>query len=178
MILIGIILAEAIGLYEGLHVVQTQSYGPEARGGASKSEIVVSDDKIDYPKARTLDLLLAMNQTSCDLYYQALKEGGTLLIDSTFVNQVPTNRAFRIPFTTLAREHLGRQIVANIVALGAISELTNVVSLRNLELALSGRVPEGTEQINRKALRLGRSVARRMIKKMEGMEIEDYSIDE
>ena len=104
LILIGIILAEAIGVYEGLNVVQTQSYGPEARGGASKAELVVSDEEIDYPKPQKVDLLLAMNQASCDLYYRDLKEEGKLLLDSTFVSQVPTNRAVRIPLTNLVRE--------------------------------------------------------------------------
>jgi len=177
LILIGIILAEAIGLYEGLHVVQTQSYGPEARGGASKSEIVVSDEEIDYPKPQKLDLLLAMNQASCDLYYRDLKEDGKLLVDTTFVNQVPTNRAIRIPFTKLARERLGREIVANIVALGAISELIDLVSFKSLG-ALLGRVPKGTEEINKKALRLGRRVAKGALKEMKGKEIENYTIDE
>ena len=178
LILIGIILAEAIGLYEGLHVVQTQSYGPEARGGASKSEIVVSDEEIDYPKPQKLDLLLAMNQASCDLYYRDLKEDGKLLVDATFVSQVPTNRAIRIPFTKLARERLGREIVANIVALGAISELIDLVSFKSLEWALLGRVPKGTEEINKKALRLGRRVAKGALQEMKGKEIENYTIDE
>jgi 2-oxoglutarate ferredoxin oxidoreductase subunit gamma len=178
LILIGIILAETIGVYEGLNVVQTQSYGPEARGGASKAELVVSDEEIDYPKPQKVDLLLAMNQASCDLYYRDLKEDGKLLVDSSFVSQVPTNRALRIPFTKLAREQLGREIVANIVALGALSEITNVISFKNLELALLDRVPKGTENINKKALRLGRRVARKMIKEMKEIEMEDYTIDE
>jgi len=178
LILIGIILAEAIGLYEGLHVVQTQSYGPEARGGASKSEVVVSDEEIDYPKPQKVDLLLAMNQASCDLYFPGLKEDGTLLVDSTFVNQVPTPRALRIPLTKLARERLSREIVANIVALGAISELTDLVSIASLESALLGRVPKGTEEINKKALYLGRSEAKKVLKEMQGKEIVDYTLEE
>jgi len=69
LILMGIILAEAIGIYDGKFVAQTQSYGPEARGGSSKSEVIVSDEEIDYPKAMQPDLLLAMNQKSCDDFY-------------------------------------------------------------------------------------------------------------
>ena len=78
LILMGIILAEAIGIYDGKHVAQTQSYGPEARGGSSKAEIVVSDEEIDYPEGLKLDLLLAMNQKSCDDYYMDLKPDGVL----------------------------------------------------------------------------------------------------
>jgi len=74
----GIILAEAIGIYDGKYVAQTQSYGPEARGGSSKSEVIVSDEEIDYPKAMELDLLLAMNQKSCDDFYPDLRPEGLL----------------------------------------------------------------------------------------------------
>src|SRR4030042_4909584 len=83
IILMGIILAEAIGIYEGKSVAQTQSYGPEARGGSSKSEVVISDEEIDYPKAMKPDLLLAMNQKSCDDFYPDLKPDGMLIVDST-----------------------------------------------------------------------------------------------
>ena len=96
-----------------------------------------------------------MNQASCDLYFPGLKESGTLLVDSTFVNQIPTPRAVRIPFTKLAQEHLGRSVVANIVALGAISELTELVNITSLESALVGRVPKGTEEMNEQAFECG-----------------------
>ena len=87
IILMGIILAEAIGIYDGKYVAQTQSYGPEARGGSSKAEVVVSDSDIDYPKALKLDLLVAMDQKACDDYYMDLKPDGTLIVDTTFVKQ-------------------------------------------------------------------------------------------
>src|SRR5512136_1515261 len=102
LILMGIILAEAIGVYDGKYVAQTQSYGPEARGGSSKAEVIVSDEEIDYPKAIRLDLLLAMNQRSCDDYYKDLKPGGILIVDSTYVTQIPVAQAFQIPFTRIA----------------------------------------------------------------------------
>ena len=146
LILMGIILAEAVGIYDGKFVAQTQSYGPEARGGSSKAEVVVSDREIDYPKALKLDLLVCMTQKACDEYYMDLKPEGLLLVDSTFVTQVPTPRALRIPFTRIAREKLGKEMVANIVALGAIAKLTTVVSPRALEQALLDRIPKGTEK--------------------------------
>jgi 2-oxoglutarate ferredoxin oxidoreductase subunit gamma len=162
LILMGIILAEAVGIYDGKFVAQTQSYGPEARGGSSKAEVVVSDQEIDYPKALKLDLLLAMNQKSCDDYYMDLKPKGILVVDSTFVNQVPIPRAFQIPFTRIARDMFKREMVANIVALGAISKLTTVVSARAIEMAVLARVPKGTEKLNRDALRVGISAARKV----------------
>lgn len=164
LILMGIILAEAIGIHDGKFVAQTQSYGPEARGGSSKAEVVVSDQEIDYPKALKLDLLLAMNQKSCDDYYMDLKPKGILIVDSTFVSQVPVPRAYQIPFTRIAREKFRREMVANIIALGAISRLTSIVSAKAIEAAVLARVPKGTEKLNRDALRAGINAAKKIEK--------------
>ncbi len=164
LILMGIILAEAIGIYDGKCVAQTQSYGPEARGGSSKAEVVVSNAEIDYPKALKLDLLLAMNQKSCDDYYMDLKPDGILIVDSTFVKQLPTQRAYQIPFTRIAREKLKREMVANIVALGAISKLAPIVSSKAIEAAVLARVPKGTEKLNRDALKAGVMAAKKVKK--------------
>jgi len=149
IILSGIILAEALGLYGGKSVAQTQSYGPEARGGASRAEVIVSDEEIDYPKAIKLDLLLAMNQKSCDEYYRDLKDDGVLIVDSTFVTQVPTSKAIQIPFTKIAREKFQKEIVANIISLGAITEFMDIISPKAMEAAVLARVPKGTEKLPR-----------------------------
>jgi 2-oxoglutarate ferredoxin oxidoreductase subunit gamma len=161
LILMGIILAEAIGIYDGKYVAQTQSYGPEARGGSSKSEVIVSDEEIDYPKAMSLDLLLAMNQKSCDEFYPDLKPDGLLIVDSTFVTQIPSPKAFQVPFTRIAREKFKREVVANIIALGALSQLSPIVSAKAVESAVLARVPKGTEKLNRDALRAGMNAAKR-----------------
>ncbi len=163
LIIAGIILAEAAGVYDGKWVCQTQSYGPEARGGASKAEVVISDAEIDYPKAIKPDLLLAMNQKSCDTYFFDLKPNGTLVVDSTLVKQVPTTRAIRLPFTQLARTELGKEMAANIVALGALAVITRMVSLSSLETAVLNRVPPGTEELNKKALELGMDAAKKYL---------------
>ena len=159
LILMGIILAEAVGIYDGKYVAQTQSYGPEARGGSSKAEVVVSDTEIDYPKAMELDLLLAMTQKSCDDYFMDLKSEGILIVDSTFVKQIPLPKAYQIPFTRIAREELKREMTANIVALGAITKLTTIVTPKAIEQAVIARVPKGTEQLNRDALKAGMTAA-------------------
>ena len=161
IILMGIILAEAIGIYNGKFVAQTQSYGPEARGGSSKSEVIVSSGEIDYPKAMKPDLLLVMNQKSCDEFYPDLKPEGILIVDATFVTQVPTPKAYRIPFTRIAREKFRREVVANIIALGALSQLTPIVSPKAIESAVLARVPKGTEKLNRDALKAGMAAAKR-----------------
>jgi 2-oxoglutarate ferredoxin oxidoreductase subunit gamma len=164
MIMMGIILAEAIGVYDGKEVAQTQSYGPEARGGSSKAEVIVSDEEIDYPKALKVDLLLAMNQKALDEYYEDLKPDGMLIVDSTFVKTIPVANAVQIPFTRLARDRFKKEMVANIVALGAISELTSIVSKKAIEAAVLARVPKGTEKLNRDALKAGMAAAKRVKK--------------
>jgi 2-oxoglutarate ferredoxin oxidoreductase subunit gamma len=155
LITAAVIFAEAVGVYDGKHVCQTQSYGPEARGGKSKAEVVISDAPIDYPKARRLDLLLAMNQAACDAYYRDLSPGGLLVVDATLVEQHPTSRIVAIPFTRIAGEELGREMVANMVALGAVGVLSGHVHAVSLEKALLARVPAGTEELNQRALHRG-----------------------
>ena len=161
LILMGIILAEAIGIYDGKYVAQTQSYGPEARGGSSKAEVIMSDEEIDYPKAMKLDLLFTMNQKSCDEFYPDLKPDGVLIVDSTFVTQIPLPRAFQVPVTRIAREKFKREVVANIIALGALTQLTQIVSPKAIESAVLARVPKGTEKLNRDALRAGMAAAKK-----------------
>lgn len=174
----GIILAEAAGIHDGKFVCQTQSYGPEARGGASKAEVVISDEEIDYPKAVKPDLLLAMNQKSCDTYFFDLKPAGLLVVDATLVKQVPTTRAVSLPFTQIARDALGREYVANIVALGALAALTGVVSLQSLELAILERVPPGTEDLNRQALEAGVEAANKHLAQRMDTTLDADSLDE
>ena len=162
IIMAAIVLAEACGVYDGKYACQTQSYGPEARGGTSKSEVVISSRAIDYPRATKLDLLLAMNQASCDTYFGDLKPDGLLVVDTTFVDQLPTSRAVTIPFTQMAREDVGKELVANMIALGAVGYLTEVVELKSLEAALKARVPKGTDKINLKAFRAGVAAAKKV----------------
>ena len=162
LITAAVVFAEAVGVYDGKYVCQTQSYGPEARGGKSKAEVVISDNPIDYPKALELDLLLAMNQAACDAYFYDLKPNGILVVDSGLVEQQPTSRIIAIPFTQIAKEEIGRELVANMVALGAIGLLSDQVDLGNLERALLARVPKGTEDMNSKALQYGINEARKI----------------
>lgn len=159
LILAGIILAEAAGVYDGKFVCQTQSYGPEARGGASKAEVVISDAAIDYPKAIQPDVLLALNQKSLEAFSSDLKPGGLLLVDADLVKEAPASRVLALPFTRIARD-LGRAMAANIVALGALIQLTGAVSLESLTAAVLARVPKGTEDLNRRALAAGVAAAK------------------
>ena len=154
LVLAGVILAEAAGIYDGKFVCQTQSYGPEARGGACKAEVVISDAEIDYPKAIRPDVILALNQKSLDAYLGDLKAEGVLLVDADLVQEVPETGALSIPFTRLARE-AGRELVANIVALGALAAITGAVSPEALKAAVLARVPAGSRELNERALEAG-----------------------
>jgi 2-oxoglutarate ferredoxin oxidoreductase subunit gamma len=158
LILAGIILAEAAGVYDGKFVCQTQSYGPEARGGASKAEVVISDAAIDYPKAIRPDVLLALNQKSLEAFSSDLKPGCLLLVDADLVKEAPAGRVLALPFTRIARE-AGSAMAANIVALGALAQLTGAVTLDSLTAAVLARVPKGTEDLNRGALAAGVAAA-------------------
>ena len=162
LILAGLILAEAAAVYDGKNAVQTQSYGPEARGGASKAEVVISDGVIDYPKVIAADLLLCMSQEACSKYVYDLKRNSILIVDSVHVDRVPTSRAYMIPITRIAEEATGRRITANIVALGIIVGLTGIVSRKAIEAAVRARAPKGTEAINLKALQAGLDEAERI----------------
>jgi len=155
MILASVIFSEAIAKSDQRNVVQTQSYGPEARGGASKSDVVISENEIYYPKAMQLDLLLCMTQESMDKYYSDLKENGTLVVDTTLVTEIPTKNYYGLPFTRLAREEAGHVMVANVIALAAIAEITKLVSRQALTSAVLGRAPRGTEEKNKKAIEIG-----------------------
>ncbi len=155
MVFAGTVLAEGIGVEDGHNVVQTQSYGPEARGGASRSDLVVSHREIYYPKPLTLDLLLALTQEACDTYFPALKEDGVLIVDSGLVDQLPDRPVHGFPFTQLARDKVGTAMVANVMALGAIAALTKIVSKKGLLEAIKRRAPKGTEERNLKAVEIG-----------------------
>jgi len=157
LILAGIIMGEAAAIFDGKQAVQSQSYGPEARGGASKSEVVISDEPIDFPKATTVDALLALTQEACDKYSRDLKEGGILLVDSDLVKKLPNGKfaVVGFPIINTAKNEIGRAIVANIVALGAMVALTGVVTKESAEKAVLSRVPEAFVDLNRRAFLAG-----------------------
>ncbi len=159
VVLAAVMLAEAAAMHDGRNAAQSASYGPEARGGLTKSEVVISDEEIDYPKVVEADLLLAMNQEACDKYFPRLKKGGILIVDSVNVERVPDARAHRIPITRIAEETTGRAVTANVVAVGVIVALSGAVSLPAIEATVSERAPRGTAELNLKALHAGLAAA-------------------
>lgn len=156
----GEILAEAAGVYENKKVIQTQSYGPEARGGASKTDIIISDEEILYPKARRVDIICCLSQKSVDAYLSDLKDDGVVIVDSFYVKRCSAKNCYELPLSTETRQKFGRELFTNIVLLGALAEVTKVVTIESLRKALATRVPPATIETNLKALDLGVEIAR------------------
>ena len=163
LVLAGIILAEAASIYNGQEAVQTQSYGPEARGGASKSEVVISKNNIDYPKVIKSDILLVLTQEACDKYVKNLNEDGILVADSSMVKEIPSTSAkvYQFPIAEVAKNELGTKLVTNIISLGIIVGLTEVVSIEAIKMAVWARVPSKAKEVNEKALFLGLDITKK-----------------
>lgn len=161
VILAAILLAQATGSDPKLNVVQTQSYGPEARGGASRADVVISKSEVYYPKTMKLDLLLAFTQEACDKYYKDLKPEGMLIVESNMVTKIPLKNSFGFPFIRNAREQVGHPMVANVMALGVIVEITKIVSRDAIRKVVKERAPKGTEEKNLKALEIGFKLAKK-----------------
>jgi 2-oxoglutarate ferredoxin oxidoreductase subunit gamma len=143
IVLAGVILAEAAAIYDGKNATQTQVYGPESRGGASKAEVIISDEEIDYPKAMSVNLLLALTQAAADKYGRDVRPSGIVILDSAKVATPPEGSfaVHRLPIIETAKEAVGKIMVANIVSLGAIVGLSKVVSRTAIERAILARVP-------------------------------------
>lgn len=160
LLLAGIILSEA-AILEGKNAVQTQSYGPEARGGASKAEVIISHDDIDFPKVTIPNLVLSLTQIASDKYIESVGEDGIVIVDSKI--ELPAGlkakKIISVPIIETATEKVGRSIVANIVAIGIIVEATKIVSRASVEQAVLSRVPKGTEALNKAALEAGYALA-------------------
>jgi len=159
VVLAGQVLGKA-AVYSGKNAVQTQSYGAEARGSAAKSEVIISDDEIGFPMVRKCDILIAMSPEAVEKNVKALKEGGLLLIDSTTVESVPKieARIFKFPATEISERVFGEKLYANIIMLGALTKMTNIISEKALEKAIRDTVPEKAVAINIQAYEKGKTL--------------------
>ena len=157
MITAGIILAMAASLYDGKKSIQSQSYGPEARGGASKAEVIIDDIDINYPKVIAPDILVALTQEAVDKYSKDLKNGGVLIVDDMLVRKLPEGNftVYKLPIIKTAAERVGKAMVANIVMLSALNTICHLVDSDSLNTAVLRSVPKGTENLNKKALEMG-----------------------
>ena len=159
VILASVILAEA-AVIAGKYTAQSQSYGPEARGGSCKAECIVSDAPIGFTKVLRPTFLLCLTQKSLDEYIGSA-EGALILIDDTLSPKEPPEgaRVIALPILRTAKEKTGKSFTANITAVGAINRLLKIVSDRDIEKAVLMHIPAGTEEINLTALRAGEALA-------------------
>ncbi|WP_285906496.1 2-oxoacid:acceptor oxidoreductase family protein [Pseudodesulfovibrio pelocollis] len=161
IITLGRVMGQGLALGHGYNVTQTQSYGPEARGGSSRCDLVISSEPISYPKAESLDLLVALSQEACNAYYPYLKPGGALVLESDLVKQPPTNRFLGLPFTSLARDKVGVAQAMNTVVLGALSHLLPFISQSVMRKSLESSLPAKIRAVNVKAFNLGHRLAKK-----------------
>jgi 2-oxoglutarate ferredoxin oxidoreductase subunit gamma len=157
IILSGLILGKAATLFSGKRATFTQSYGPEARGGACSANVMISESDIDYPYVTSPHHMMVMSQGAYEKYVDRLRSGGKLLYDENLVElkfRRDDIHRFGIPATRLA-EQLGRKIVANIVMLGFVASVTEVVDYDAMKSAILDTVPPGTEELNLKAYNTG-----------------------
>ena len=174
IVLAGFVLGKAAALYERRNAVLTQSYGPEARGGASAADVIIatsSDEMIDYPKVKAPHILVTMSQEAYHTYRKTLHKDGILIYDSDLVNPANGNeeevKAAGFPATRLAEDRVGKRIVANIVMLGALSAISGIVSYDALKKSVETSVKKQFVDLNLKALELGYQQAERMGTKYE-----------
>lgn len=152
-----IILAEAAVIYENLNAVQSQVYGPAARGGATRSDIIISDSEIHYPKVIQPNVLVCLTQQAYSKFYPIIRPGGLLITDTRYVETQRKVDAQQkeLPIYRTVMEHIGNPIVFNICMLGAVIRMTDLVKAESIMKVLKDRIPSGFLEMNRKALDLG-----------------------
>jgi 2-oxoglutarate ferredoxin oxidoreductase subunit gamma len=156
LILAAIMLAEA-GINAGQNVAQSQSYGPEARGGASRAEVIIGNVEIHYPKVEKPDFVLTLSQEAYKKYGLHLNEDAILIVDNSQVTEVKPRSVnfYALPITKTARTQFGSEQSANILALGVVASLSGEIHWENVLQAVQQRAPKGTVERNIKALELG-----------------------
>ncbi|MFH1134820.1 MAG: 2-oxoacid:acceptor oxidoreductase family protein [Pseudomonadota bacterium] len=158
-----IILAEAAVLFEDLNAIQSQSYGPEARGGATRSDVIISDSEIYFPKVLQPNVLVCLTQEAFNKYSPLIRPGGMLLTDSHFVKigkEIDARRR-ELPMYKTVMDKIGKPVVFNICMLGALIALQDLVHPESIIKVLERRIPAGFMEMNRKALDLGYELAPR-----------------
>lgn len=158
---LGKVMGSALALGHGYNVAQTQSYGPEARGGASRTDLVISTKPISYPKTDSIDLLVALSQEACNKYYPLMKPNAVLLVNTTLVKQIPTNQYLGLPFTEMSIDRLGLPQAMNTIVLGACTFLLPFAKRAVIKRSLEETLPKKIVDINVKALNMGYRDARK-----------------
>ncbi len=157
VILSGYIVGKAASLYDNKQATMTQSFGPEARGSACSSQLVISEEKILYPYITKCKILVSMSREAYEKFEPELEENGTLIVDEDLVQPKPPRagiKIFAVPATRFSEE-LGNKIVANVVMLGFFTAVTDIVSYDAMKKAVSGSVPSRALELNLKAFQKG-----------------------
>jgi 2-oxoglutarate ferredoxin oxidoreductase subunit gamma len=157
----GIVLAAQIlgkaAILDGKNALQTQAYGAEARGSLAKSEVIISDERISFPAVRRPDILVTMSQEALDKLLKDLKENGLLIIDTSYVTKLPEMKAsiHRLPITETAKKQFGEAIYANMIMLGALTHIAELVTASSMERTITENVSKETVETNINAFRTG-----------------------
>lgn len=162
LVLASIILGEAM-VKEGFNVIQGESHGIEARGTATRGEIIASKKEIYNLSVELPDIFVSISQDACTKYYKQIKKNALVIVDSSMVNDLPTfnsKSVYVFPFTELLKERLNTTLPTNIAFLGTLIGLTNLTPVRTMEKAILNRVPKGSGSMNLKAFRLGLELAK------------------
>jgi 2-oxoglutarate ferredoxin oxidoreductase subunit gamma len=156
-----IMLAEAAVLHEDLVAVQTQAYGAAARGGATRSDVIISDSEIYFPKVTQPNVLVCLTQESYNKFHSIIRPGGTLISDARYVkpNRKVDARQPVLDMYRTVMAKIGKPIVFNICMLGAVIGLTNIVKPESIMKIIEERMPERFIEMNREALDIGMELA-------------------
>jgi len=157
VILSGNILGKAASIFNDGFAALTQSYGPESRGGSCRAEVVISDAPIDYPYVISPQVQIILSQEAYTEYGQNSPPGTLVIVDSDLVNVDPNHnpRLLSIPASRMAREDIGRPVVANIIMLGFLAATSDVIPVEAIRDSVLSSIPAGTESVNTKAFELG-----------------------
>ena len=156
-----VIFAEAAVLYDNLNAVQSQAYGPEARGGATRSDVIISDSDINFPKVIQPNVLICLTQESYNKFYPIIRPGGLLITDTRFVkiHKKVDAQQRELPMYQSVMDDIGKPIVFNICMLGAVTRLTEIVKPESIMNVLADRIPSSFLDMNQQALNLGMELA-------------------
>lgn len=162
VILAGKILAYGMVNYEEYHAIQTPTYTAQVRGGATKVDVVLDENNIEYPKTEKLDFFLSLHQKSFDLYFKEIRKNAIIVVDPNLTPNIPEDipqEVLKVELVEIAKEKMGKALYAAVIAIGVFAKLTGIISEKNILKAVIENAPPGTEDANLKAVKIGIDIA-------------------
>jgi len=166
VILAGFIIGKAASVFQNYQAVQSQSYGPEARGGAARSEVIISDEKIGYPRPLGVDVLLAMSQESFDSYRGDIRDDTIIVVDPDLIKNHDIGRPLHKVHALKIAEELGNKIVTNIVMVGAFTSVSGILKTEAVRESVIDSVPKRFTELNIKAFERGLEAGKNALKEL------------